>query len=306
MSLTHVSIGATLKKIRENKGYTQKEISDDTMARSTYTKFERNDITPTLSKYLAILDHLDMPHEEFLYLLNDYTLGEKETILYLFKQLEKKLDLALLDEIIEKGEQLVQERYDQLILDILNACRGYKVLFQENDLSKAKKHAKKAWERLETLDYWYLTELHVLNSILYVFDSEAAVMLTEQALSNLKRYTHFEEAATLKISFLLHLTNLLMMDKKYAEALPYLEQMEAASRDSQNLIMWATALVRKEVCLTETGDTTEHGLINKAIQLFELLDKKELKSLVEKDPENFYNLYAAYPAEKIKDELTMN
>ena len=31
MSLTSFSIGATLKKIRENKGYTQKEISDDAM-----------------------------------------------------------------------------------------------------------------------------------------------------------------------------------------------------------------------------------------------------------------------------------
>lgn len=305
MSLTHVSIGATLKKIRENKGYTQQEISDNTMARSTYTKFERNDISPTLSKYLAILDHMDMSHEEFLYILNDYSFGDKEKVLYLFKQLERTPDPDLLDVIIEKGEKLVQKRYDQLILDILNACRGYKALFQENDMPKAKEYAQKVWARLETLDYWYMAELHVLNSILYVFDSEAAAMLTEQALSNLKRYSHFEEATALKISFLLHLTNLLMMDQKYSEALRYIEQMEAASRSNQNLLMWATALIRKEVCLVKSGNTGEHGLIKKASQLLEILDKPELKILAEKNPEYFCNLYVGYPEGKSKDEIMM-
>ena len=296
-------IGSTLKKIRENKGYTQKEISDDTMARSTYTKFESNDITPTLSKYLAILDHMDMSHEEFIYILNEYKLGQKESILYLFKQLEKNPTRELVDEIIEKGEKLVQERYDQLTLDILNACRGYAVLLDEQNLTKAKSYAQEVWKRMETLDSWYLAELHIINSILYLFDSDTASRFTDRALENLAHYPHFEEATTLKISFLLHLTNLLLLDKKYEQALFYVKEMETESSRTESHIMWAIALVRKEVCMTKIGDSSEPGLIERAVSIFDSLNKQELKEQVKKDPENFFNLYSKYPVDKIKDEL---
>lgn len=301
MTLTSFSIGATLKKIRENKGYTQKEISDDTMARSTYTKFEKNDITPTLSKYMAILDHMDMSHEEFIYILNEHELGEKETILYLFKKLEKYPSSALIDEIIEKGEGLVQNRYDQLTLDILNACRGYKIILEEQDLTKAKVYAQKVWDRLETLDNWYLAEMRILNSILYLFDSETAASLTNRAIANLDRYPHLDEAASLKISFLLHVTNLLMLEKNYEEALFYIKQMGDATCSTDYPIMWATALIRKEVCLTKLGDASDLGLIEKAKRVFDSLDKPKLREWVENDPENFYNLYAKKQSTLLKN-----
>lgn len=299
----NVPIGSTLKKIRENKGYTQKEISDHTMARSTYTKFENDDITPTLSKYLAILDHMDMSHEEFIYLLNDFELGQKETILYLFKQLDKNPTLELVYEIIEKGETLVKERYDQLILDILNACRGYAVLFEEQNLAKAKDYAQEVWNRMETLDKWYLAELHIINSILYLFDSDTAALLTERALESLTHYQHLDEVKNLKISFLLHLTNLLMMDQKYEQALFYIKQMETESARMDYAVMLATALVRKEVCMKKIGDTSESGLIDRAVHIFDSLNKQNLKELVLKDPENFLNLYSNYPVKEVQSEL---
>ncbi|MER2227441.1 MAG: helix-turn-helix transcriptional regulator [Carnobacterium sp.] len=303
MSDINIPIGSTLKKIRENKGYTQNEISDHTMARSTYTKFENNDITPTLSKYLAILDHMDMSHEEFSYLLNDFELGQKETILYLFKQLNKNPTLELIYEIIEKGEKLVQERYDQLTLDILNACRGYAVLFEEQNLAKAKDYAQEVWNRMEILDKWYLAELHIINNILYLFDSDTAALLTERALETLTQYKHLDEVRTLKISFLLHLTNLLMMDQKYEQTLFYIKQMESESAQMDDAVMLATALVRKEVCMKKIGDLSEPGLIDRAVRILDSLNKQNLKELVLKDPENFLNLYSSYPVDQIKDEI---
>ena len=303
MSDINVPIGSTLKKIRENKGYTQKEISDHMMARSTYTKFENDDITPTLSKYLSILDHMDMSHEEFSYLLNDFELGQKETILYLFKQLNKNPTLELIYEIIEKGENLVQERYDQLTLDILNVCRGYAVLFEEQDLAKAKDYAQEVWNRMETLDKWYLAELHIINNILYLFDSDTAALLTERALETLTQYKHLDEVRTLKISFLLHLTNLLMMDQKYEQALFYIKQMETESAQMDDAVMLATALVRKEVCMKKIGDLSEPGHIDRAVRILDSLNKQNLKELVLKDPENFLNLYSSYPVKEVQGEL---
>lgn len=300
MSYQPMPIGYTLKKIRENKGYTQKQISDGKMARSTYTKFEKNAISPTLPKYLAVIDHMDISHDEFMYILQDYRLGEKEHILRLFKKLEKRLTPALLDEIIEKGEELVKERYDQLILDILNACRGYKVLLEEHDLAKAKEYAEKVWDRMSLLDNWYLAELHVINSILYLFDSETAAAFTDRAVKILSRYEDFNEAVTLRNSFLLHVTNLLMMDKKYEQALSYLQLLETSNVLLECPILWGVTLIRKEVCLTKMGDFSEKGLIEKAVQLFECLDQPDLAQFARVNPEDVYNLYANFPHAQVK------
>lgn len=300
MSYQPIPIGTTLKKIRENKGYTQKQISDEKMARSTYTKFENDIISPTLPKYLAIIDHMDISHEEFMYILHDYRLGEKEHILHLFKKLEECPSHELLDEIIEKGETLVRERYDQLVLDILNASRGYKVLLEEHDLKKAKEYAEKVWERMATLDNWYLAELHVINSILYLFDSETAVAFTDRAVKILSKYKDFDEAVTLRNSFLLHVTNLLMMDKKYEQALTYLNILEAANIMLECPILWGITLIRKEVCMTKIGDLSEPGLIKKAVQLFDCLNQPDLARYAEENPENVYNLYARFPIAQIK------
>lgn len=300
MSYQPIPIGSTLKKIRENKGYTQQQISDEKMARSTYTKFENDAISPTLPKYLAIIDHMDISHNEFMYILHDYHLGEKDYILHLFKKLEKCPSLELLDEIIEKGEILVRERYDQLVLDILNASRGYKVLLEEHDLKKAKGYAEKVWERMATLDNWYLAELHVINSILYLFDSETAVAFTDRAVKILSKYKDFDEAVTLRNSFLLHVTNLLMMDKKYEQALTYLNILEAANIMLECPILWGITLIRKEVCMTKIGDLSEPGLIKKAVQLFDCLNQPDLARYAEENPENVYNLYARFPIAHIK------
>ena len=300
MSYQPIPIGSTLKKIRENKGYTQKQISDEKMARSTYTKFEKDAISPTLPKYLAIIDHMDMSHDEFMYILQDYRLGEKEYILHLFKKLEKHPTLELLNDIIEKGEALVKDHYDQLVLDILNASRGYKVLLEEHDLEKAKGYAEKVWERMATLDNWYLAELHVINSILYLFDSETAVAFTERALKILFKYEKCDEAIPLRHSFLLHVTNLLMMDKKYEQALVYLRLLDNSNVMLECPILWGVTLIRKEVCMTKIGDLSEPGLINKAIQLFECLNQPDLARYAKENPETVYNLYARFPISHIK------
>ncbi len=55
--------------------------------------------------------------------------------------------------------------------------------------------------------------------------------------------------------------------------------------------------------MKKIGDDSEPGLIDQAIRIFDSLNKQNLKELVEKDPENFFNLYSNYPVDKIQSEL---
>src|SRR5690606_9697575 len=140
-------------------------------------------------------------------------------------------------------------------------------------------------ERMATLDNWYLAELHVINSILYLFDSETAVAFTERALKILFKYEKCDEAIPLRHSCLLHVTNLLMMDKKYEQALVYLRLLDNPNVMLECPILWGVTLIRKEVCMTKIGDLSEPGLINKAIQLFECLNQPDLARYAKENPE---------------------
>ncbi|WP_080146467.1 helix-turn-helix domain-containing protein [Marinilactibacillus piezotolerans] len=75
MSDTFYNLGKILRTIRENKGYTQQEVADHEMSRSNYTKLEKNEINPNVVKYLAILDHMDIQHDELSFILNGIQTG---------------------------------------------------------------------------------------------------------------------------------------------------------------------------------------------------------------------------------------
>ncbi|WP_225744022.1 helix-turn-helix domain-containing protein [Marinilactibacillus sp. Marseille-P9653] len=188
MSDRYYHLGKVLKAIRENKGYTQQEVSDSTMSRSNYTKLEKDEINPNVVKFLAILDYMDMHHDEYSFILNDYSLNDKDTVLHLFKEMEQFPDISYVKDLINAANKLLEKRYDHMTEDVLNIAHAYYCLIEKNSLAEAQQYAKNIWDRLKKLDKFYLSEFHLLNGILYYFELETAVSLTDKALEELEKY----------------------------------------------------------------------------------------------------------------------
>ncbi|MFL2076148.1 helix-turn-helix domain-containing protein [Marinilactibacillus psychrotolerans] len=191
MGNAYYHLGKVLKIIRENKGYSQQEISDSTMSRSNYTKLERDEINPNVVKYLAILDYMDMHHDEYSFILNDYSLNDKDTVLYLYKQMEQFPEITYVKKLINAANSLLEDRYDHMTKDVLNIAQAYYSLMEDHNLEVARKYAESTWERLKELDKFYLSELHLLNGILYLFEVETVISLTDRALKDLEKYYSF-------------------------------------------------------------------------------------------------------------------
>ncbi|MDM7517293.1 helix-turn-helix transcriptional regulator [Lentilactobacillus sp. TOM.63] len=66
------SIGETVKKIRNIKGFTQKEVYSGIVSRSFANRFERGLNDVSASKLFAILDNLSISVDEFRFIQNDY------------------------------------------------------------------------------------------------------------------------------------------------------------------------------------------------------------------------------------------
>ena len=71
--------GETIRIIREQKGYTIRQIAEGILSISFLSKFERGDSDISVSYFFQILERLTLSYEEFLYVHNDFQLENFET-----------------------------------------------------------------------------------------------------------------------------------------------------------------------------------------------------------------------------------
>lgn len=70
--------GQTIRKIRKDKGLTQKDVCQGVVTLSYYSRIERNISTPTIDIFMEIIKNLNVRLEEFMYIHNDYQKALKD------------------------------------------------------------------------------------------------------------------------------------------------------------------------------------------------------------------------------------
>ena len=275
--------GEDFKKIRENKNYTQQYVANGAMARSTYTKFETGSIVPTITKYFEVLNNLDMSHEEFNYIHNRYHLEGKDAILYQFRAIAVNSDLNNLINVKETTMAYLDEHKDNVVQDIFNICNALIILSKTNDLTQAAPFAAKVWHRIAQLDKWYLTELHLLNNILFFFDFDTSLLISKRALVELGNYKHFYEATVLKLAYSMNLIYLLMENRNYNQALERADSLIILSKKNGKYRMLGVLYVRKGIILAKLNKADSKIWIQKGFNLLEALEDFSLKEELKKE-----------------------
>lgn len=286
------NFGKDLKKIRENKSYTQAYVAKDAMARSTYTKFETGSIVPNITKYFQILNKLDMTHEEFNYIHNQYQLTGKDNILYQFRSIAVNTeDLSTLMNVKEATKNYLKEHKDNVVQDIFYICNALITLSRTNDLTQAAPFAEKVWHRISLLDKWYLTELRLLNNILFFFDFDTSLFISKRALVELENYTHFYDATELKMAYSMNLIYLLMENKNYTQALEKADSLISISKEKGKYRLLGVLYVRKGVILTKLNkvESETRMWFQKGFNLLEAIEDFSLQEELKKEVAYYLN-----------------
>lgn len=275
--------GDVFKEIRIDRGYSQQYVAEGIMGQSAYSKVERNEIEPTFRKWLLILEKLNVSVEEFQYILNKQNLTEKEKLINEFFSLNynhpDNLEL-LKDELV--AYLTVDEDY--LLRDIFYACESLIALNTNQSVEKAQSFAKKIWERLEKFDKWYLLDIRLINTILFIFPIDVAVNIGERATKQLIPYNNLKEADILLINIEVNLSVLLIDEQKYLEALSYLENVIPLCKKYQKYNQLAIAYSRKGIILQKTGkidEGSEH--IAKAYSILNAIEDTKLIDDLDKE-----------------------
>jgi Rgg/GadR/MutR family transcriptional activator len=275
--------GDVFKEIRIDRGYSQKYVAEGIMGQSAYSKVERNEIEPTFRKWLLILEKLNVSVEEFQYILNKQNLTEKEKLITEFFSLNYNHpdNLELLK---DKLVAYLKVDEDYLLRDIFYACESLIALNTTQSVEKAQLFAKKIWERLEKFDKWYLLDIRLINTILFIFPIDVAVNIGERATKQLIPYNNLKEADVLLINIEVNLSVLLIDEQKYPEALSYLEKVIPLCRKYQKYNQLAIAYSRKGIILQKTGkidEGSEH--IAKAYSILNAIEDTKLIDDLDKE-----------------------
>lgn len=280
------SAGDAIRSIREAKGYTQKFVSDGIIRQSTYSKIERDEIEPAASKFFSLLDRIEMTVDEFLFIQNKYSYSEKGSIIRMFVS-QTYNDPELLKDLKQKALNYLKENDDDVIQDITMICEALIILSKSPDLEESRKYVFPVWDRLERFDQWFLTELYLVNNILYFFPTESAIYIAHRAIEQLEKYRGFRASNRLRFNFQFNLIYLLLRDKEYSTALSLLEDLISEAKELKYHELLAICYSRKGIALINTGEKEGKLFMEKGLHMLEIIEEKELLKKAEEEIQNF-------------------
>lgn len=268
------SLGFTLKKIRKNKNYTQKFVTDGVIGQSAYSKIERGVIDPSISTFRDILRRLDMGEEEFRYLMGE-ELNEREELIQAFF-LQNYNDQTTLEKINERVKHYLIDNNDYLLQDISYICEALILIIENRDYKQANIFANKVWNRLAKYDRWYLMEFRLLNSILFVFPIESVLEIADRMNNQLKDFNSRESRVILN-NLQINISLVLIRNSAYDSALTHLNDLSQRFREERNYYLLAIVYMRKGIALSLLKNPEANIFLEKALRLVEAFDEKDLE-----------------------------
>lgn len=249
------------------------------LTQSAYSKFELGKNEISYSSYIQLLKKLEMTQEEFAYIQNDYNYNPHEKLLLDFFNLPFN-DPKKLNTIVKTSRDILKNAENKVVADIAVICEALILLVETNDMEQARKKAEVVWSRLADRHYWYLSEIKIINTILFLFPSAAAKEMTQKVITNLKRYGNFKEANKLVGILNLNLSFLLIREQEYAEALRIIEQASEVFKEYSMYKHLAAAYVRKGICLSQLTKSKGKEEADKGILMLELLEDYTLRDIL--------------------------
>lgn len=272
--------GETTKQIRISKGYTQKYVAAHLLTQGAYSKFENNNTEINLGTMHGILQRLGIPFEEFIYIHNGYQYSQRNEIIIQFYRIHTH-DEALLKGLRKKCQHYLKENKDDLqIIHIATILDGLIILAKTNDLEQAKTIVEPVWYDLSKHNQLFVTDLYMLNSILFLFPLPTVLQMKQFILRHITMYENFGDVSRLHIHLLMNITYLLMRNKNYAIARSEILNTIILCKKENDFVLLGICYIRKGICLNRLGLVGDKWICKgknllKVLEQFTLLDKIE-------------------------------
>lgn len=281
-------LGKDFKKIRNNRTSSQAEITSNIISQSTYSKFESGIRDVDASIYLQLLHRLNISSEEFEYVRNGYKYGRKQNLIHKLFSIDYN-HIENLHELKHQVVEFLEGQNDDDIKHIHLICEAFIQLHDTKDIEIAKNIVEPIWRRMSKYEQWYLYDIRVINTILFLFPIDIAIEFTQTVLVRLDTYKDFLDTERLKIAFKINLSLLLIKNKDYVKALAIIVDSLRCNKKKMNYTILALHFSREAICRTNIHGTVSTELLEKARQLLMLYDDQYYWERIQQE----YNHYTS-------------
>lgn len=185
------NFGEIFKKFRESRGLRLKDVAKAGISTSQLSRFEKGETELTVSKFMLILDEINMPIDEFMYAVHDFHRDELNELLEQIRRFVTTRDILgmkrLLISQMEKDHN--KEKFYHLNTILI------KIRLQ--DLSGDEYYSNEdllyLTDYLFSVEYWGYYELLIFSNTLDVFNHESLMVLSREMV---RRSDFYKEIPT--------------------------------------------------------------------------------------------------------------
>ncbi|BAK14702.1 predicted transcriptional regulator [Solibacillus silvestris StLB046] len=272
--------GITIKSIRKNKGYTQKEVAANLFTQATYSNFEAAKTDILSFSFMHLLSQLQISSEELRFIHNGYQYDDEIEIAERFFNLPYNDREGILG-ILKLIEDYYLKGNSNIILNELKIiCEALLIVESSGDLLVAREKVNKVWERISRFDQWYLVDIRIMNVVLYFFDCDVVIYITDKLVERLKVYQGFEDAKRLKKTLTINLSLILIKNGLITEALNRLEDFLRTHLSDLSYKALAVCFNRIAICYSHISKEKEKEYIKKIHSLLEIYEDESFKEIL--------------------------
>ena len=170
--------GEIFKKFRESRGFRLKDVEKAGISTSQLSRFEKGETDLTISKFMAILDEINMPIDEFMYAVHDFHRDELNELLSKVRHFVSNHDVDGLKKLLysQMESDSKQEKFHKLniiLLKIRLQDLSGEAYYSGDDLSYLTDY-------LFSVEYWGYYELLIFSNTLDVLKHDVFMVLARE------------------------------------------------------------------------------------------------------------------------------
>ncbi|MGV3353773.1 Rgg family transcriptional regulator [Streptococcus orisratti] len=215
--------GEVFKKFRESRGLKLKDVAKAGISTSQLSRFEKGETDLTISKFMLILDEINMPIEEFMYAVHDFHRDELNELLSKVRHFVSNHDVDGLKKLLYSQMETEDKRetfhqINIILLKIRLQDLSGESYYSSDDLSYLTDY-------LFSVEYWGYYELLIYSNTLDVLKHDVFMVLAREMSRRSDFYKEIPKNRRLISTMLLNGYITCVEREKFMDALYFEKQL---------------------------------------------------------------------------------
>lgn len=216
--------GEIFKIFRESRGLTLKDVAKAGISTSQLSRFEKGETDLTISKFMLILDEINIPIDEFMYAVHDFHRDELNELLSKVRHFVSTRDVAGMKKLLysQMESEDKREKFHQIniiLLKIRLQDLSGETYYDDKDLADLTDY-------LFSVEYWGCYELLIFSNTLDVLKHDVFMVLAREMSRRSDFYKEIPNNRRLISTMLLNGYITCIERGKWMDALYFEKQLE--------------------------------------------------------------------------------